>query len=210
MLGMSCFDVVNCIAWIFSTAPIPVYDENGERNNIYGATGSNGTCVAQGFFLQLGVTSIFFNISLSIHYFLVIVKGWKARRLQSARVWLLLPPIVAGFSLSFGGLPLYINVIYGCYIPPKPLASEQWPSLLFFGIPVLVSLVVTSSMMGLVYWKVRQQVRAWITLSHWLSTDMSMKVEGSSSSRAFFVTESSEHEVEVQPYWFHSKQVSTR
>ena len=173
MFGMSCFDVVNSIAWIFSTAPIPVYDENGNRNTIYGAMGSNGTCVAQGFFLQLGLTSIFFNISLSIHYFLVIVKGWKARRLQFARVWLLLLPIVAGFSLAFGGLPLYINVIYGCYIPPKPLASDQWPSLLFFGVPVLVSLFVTTSMMGLVYWKVRLQVRMWMTLSNCLSTDSS-------------------------------------
>jgi hypothetical protein len=166
MLGMSCFDVIYSIAWMFSTIPIPIYNEFGSENNIYGAVGNEATCTAQGFFLQLGLASIFFNVSLSLYYYLVIVQGWRAQRLKTVRIWLFIGPMLAGFALAFGGIPLYTNVIWACHIPPKPLISEQWPSLLFVVVPVVFALFFATCMIGLVYWKVRQQVRRTV-ISFW-------------------------------------------
>jgi hypothetical protein len=53
MVGIALFDLSNSIGWMFSTLPIPQYDEYGEATNIYGARGNDVTCAAQGFFIQL-------------------------------------------------------------------------------------------------------------------------------------------------------------
>lgn len=63
VLGMSLFDIIGAIAWMFSTAPI-------NSDFVYGAAGTEATCKTQGFAFQLGFTSIFYNVSLSTYYLL--------------------------------------------------------------------------------------------------------------------------------------------
>lgn len=63
VLGMSVFDIIGAIAWMFSTAPI-------NSDFVYGAVGTEATCKIQGFAFQLGFTSIFYNVSLSTYYLL--------------------------------------------------------------------------------------------------------------------------------------------
>jgi hypothetical protein len=70
MLGMSIFDVVSAISWGLSTAPIPVYNKYGDPTLMYGAIGDTASCKAQGFFIQLSFTSIFYNVTLSTYYLL--------------------------------------------------------------------------------------------------------------------------------------------
>jgi hypothetical protein len=70
MLGMSIFDVIGAIAWGLTTAPIPMYSKYGTPSSIYGSIGNNASCKAQGFFIQLNFTSIFYNITLSTYYLL--------------------------------------------------------------------------------------------------------------------------------------------
>jgi len=68
LFGMVCFDICTAVAWAFSTAPIPteVYDAVWVGFT-YGAAGNVVTCTAQGFFTQLGLTLVFYNVSLSLY-----------------------------------------------------------------------------------------------------------------------------------------------
>jgi len=43
--------------------------------NISGAIGMQQTCKAQAFFVQLGFTSVMYNVSLPFNYMLVIAMG---------------------------------------------------------------------------------------------------------------------------------------
>ena len=70
MLGMSIFDVVSAISWGLTTAPIPAYNKYGDPTLMYGAIGDTASCKAQGFFIQLSFTSIFYNVALSTYYLL--------------------------------------------------------------------------------------------------------------------------------------------
>ena len=67
---MSIFDVVSAIAWGLTTVPIPEYNKFGDPTKMYGAIGDTASCKAQGFFIQLSFTSIFYNVTLSTYYLL--------------------------------------------------------------------------------------------------------------------------------------------
>ena len=103
VLGMAAFDVVTAVAWGFATLPI----NDDEGYDIYGARGTDASCKAQGFFIQLGFASIFYNVSLATYYYLVVQWNWKESQLRKISTWLHVPPIVLGLALSFGSLPFY-------------------------------------------------------------------------------------------------------
>ena len=60
---MSLFDIVGATAWMLSTAPI-------DSEFVYGAVGTEATCKMQGVLVQLGFTSVYYNVSLSTYYLL--------------------------------------------------------------------------------------------------------------------------------------------
>jgi len=68
LFAMAAFDVVTGLAWALSTTPVPK-----DKFWIYGAVGNIATCKIQAFLVQLGFTSIFYNVSLALYYLLVIV-----------------------------------------------------------------------------------------------------------------------------------------
>jgi len=154
LFGIACFDMCTAVAWAFSTAPIPK-DGYYYTFSIYGAEGNDATCTAQGFFLQLGVTSVFYNVTLSAYYFMVIVKNSTERRLKRARWILHGVPLIFGFGFAFGLLPLYSGIYtpFGCY-------GEGIYMLVFGVAPIGVSIVAIAILLLIVYLKVRRQVRA--------------------------------------------------
>ena len=110
ILGLSFFDCFSSMAWTFSTAPIPKY-EDGELSGVYGALGNQATCTTQGFFVQLGtIGSLSYNVVLSFYYVLVIVKSFREWQLKPLRKWMHGVPIVLAFGLAFAGLPYYTQV----------------------------------------------------------------------------------------------------
>ena len=68
--------------------------------------------------MQLGITSIFFNISLCLYYTLVIVYGWRDHQLGKIKRQLFLAPVTVGVGLSLAGIPFYESVVYACHIAP--------------------------------------------------------------------------------------------
>ena len=159
VLAMSSYDIAGSIAWAFSAFPIPVHDEFGSPTGVYGAHGSAATCTAQGFFVQLGYTGIFYNLALSIYYLLVIRYGWREERLRKIAVRLHAPPLLFGWGLALGGIPVYENSYWGCWILPDPKSPAFIRSVMFFVVPLLVVLIVASVNMFLVYLAVRRQDR---------------------------------------------------
>ena len=162
LFAMAIFDFCTAAAWIFTTAPIPTVDEY--EDYVYGIMGNEATCKAQAFFIQLGVTSVFYNAALCSYYWLVIVRGWTERRLQKRRILLLLhgPPLLVGFALAFGGLPVYSWVQYAChlwYILPWDGKQVRVRVYLLFIAPVAASILYITIVLGLIYWKVSRQSR---------------------------------------------------
>lgn len=151
---MATFDLITAIAWAFSTAPIPV----DVGYNIEGASGTDGTCTGQAFFIQLGFTSVFCNVALTVYYYLVIVKSYRELQLEAIRAYLFIPPIAFGLVLALVGLPFYQGFEYACHIQPVP-HGEVWQVMLFAVAPIGASIIVITILMVLVYLGVRKLSR---------------------------------------------------
>ena len=98
------------LAYALTTLPTPTDDY------LYGAQGNENTCVAQGFFIQVGSIACFLNVSLAIYYHLTIVNNWtddKIKRTSLAYV-LFIVPIFIGLSFAFAGIPFYDNTVVWC------------------------------------------------------------------------------------------------
>ena len=153
LAAMAIFDLCTASAWSLATNPLPKL----EAGYIYGANGDDGGigCAAQGFFVQLGFTSVFYNVSLSAYYVLVIVYGWRESDLRRIRLWLHIPPLLIGSGLAFGGLPLYDWIEYGCMMP----IHKRWSSLVFGVIPLGLSIFCITASMIWIYVVVRQTAK---------------------------------------------------
>ena len=84
VLGISIFDVFNSLAHIAGSLPIPSY------SGIQGAMGNDATCKAAGFFIQLSLTSTYFNLCLSVFFWLTICRAWREpmfRRIRHQTLW---------------------------------------------------------------------------------------------------------------------------
>ena len=146
-LGLSIFDCLSSLSWILGTAPIPEY-EYGEPTGIYGAVGNEATCVAQGFFFQLGlIGSVAYNAVLSFYYVLVIVKSCREWQLRPLRRWLHGIPVVLALGLAFAGLSFYHYLLFICH---AQLAPNHTLVIVFVFSPVAVCLYAFN--MVWMYW----------------------------------------------------------
>ena len=80
VFGMALFDIVSGV--IFATLPMWKDQVIELAHEVHGARGTEFTCKLQGFFVQLGFTSVFYNLSLTVYYLLVIVYGWGDFRVK--------------------------------------------------------------------------------------------------------------------------------
>jgi hypothetical protein len=151
LIGMAILDVITAIAWVFSTAPI---DAN-EGHYVEGAIGTRAIGTAQAFFIQLGFTSVFYDVSLGLYYALVVAYGWKAFQLQKIRLYLHLFQLLLGLGLALCAIPSYHWFDYGCHILPS--SDELWTVLVSVVLPLGASIGAITLSMFLVYGKVRSQ-----------------------------------------------------
>ena len=107
---LSFTDLFGSLAYALTTLPTPTDDY------LYGSQGNDNTCVAQGFFIQVGTIACFLNVSLAVYYHLTIANNWtdaKIRRTYLAHV-LFIVPIIIGLAFAFAGIPYYDNVVVWC------------------------------------------------------------------------------------------------
>ena len=95
---------------IFTTLPTPKDDY------MYGSQGTDATCTAQGFFIQMGTVACLLGVSLALYYNLVIKQGWNENMMKRMHLvyYLLTPPILIGLSFAFAGIPHYENTLIWC------------------------------------------------------------------------------------------------
>jgi hypothetical protein len=157
MIGLTVSDIVSAVAWGFTTLPVPANDDFGAPSKIYGARGNGVTCAIQGFFIQLGFTSIFFNVALTTYYVLVIVYNWRETRLIKLQYWFYTIPVLLGSTLAFAGIPFYTNNIMACYVNAPPLAEKYTVIALLAVVPVCFVVLFCTTAMARVYLHVRHQ-----------------------------------------------------
>ncbi|CAB9523323.1 expressed unknown protein [Seminavis robusta] len=157
LVGMAVFDLVTAVSW--SLATIPIDTTFSGTDHILGAMGNEASCKAQGFFIQLGFTSVFYNVSLSLYYLLVIAHGWREFQLKKIHLFLHGVPCMLGLGLALGALGSYNFMGYACHLLPHPEGSLG-TVLLFVIIPLGLSIVVITSCMLVVYSKVRARAGA--------------------------------------------------
>jgi hypothetical protein len=179
MVAMAVFDFLGSIAWALSSLPIPEY-EYGEPSGIYGAKGNEATCTAQGFFVQLGYTSIFYNMSLSFYFLCVVRYRMQESQLKKRQIWFHIPALFIGFTLAFGGIPFYGNQFWGCYLSPPPLVEDLRYVVIFAALPICTAVAILTVNTILVYWAVRKQM---IAAGKWRITRAVLKPTETSLAR---------------------------
>ena len=134
-------------------------------SGLYQAKGNDATCKAQGVLIQLGLSSMFYNMFLSIYFWLVICRNWKEHQFRRLQVWIHLVVGCVGAALAFAAIPYIGAQLSVCSLLVPPGTATLWPATLFFTIPVSCVVLVLSFATGTICWKVyRQQkkVQKWM------------------------------------------------
>lgn len=98
------------------------------------------------------------NVALTVYYLLVIVYGYREKRLKKARVWLFAPPLILGFGLSFAVIP-FVDIGWSvCQFDVYPNDEYLWSLLLFGLVPILGALCMILALLLFIYCKVRSQM----------------------------------------------------
>jgi hypothetical protein len=137
-----------------------------QDTGLYQAVGTDVTCKMQGFFLQLGLASVSYNVLLSLYFLLVVNYNWKEQSFKRIRWWLQLVVIFIGLALAFAGIPFYDAQLAVCYVVQPPVAkvsssnqkeacyhsclllntrisSQNYiPITMFYTVPIAIALVV--------------------------------------------------------------------
>jgi hypothetical protein len=125
LLGMSICDILVSACFFLTSWPIP-----RGTYNVYGAVGTQGTCIAQGFFSQFSIAVVMYNAMLALFYLIKIRWQWRDNRIATK-----VEPFMHAYALLFGigtsaagvALDLYNNDIWECWISPMPLdCKESW------------------------------------------------------------------------------------
>ena len=212
MLGLSLFDSMSSLVNIASTWPTPAF----LADQVYLAAGTTATCVAQGFFNELGnITTVLYTASLTVRYLLFVCFGVREHELKRHEVFFHGIPISVGLIMGVVGLPLqlYNNSGWLCWYAPYPAGctadksctrGELAPTFrwIHYAIVWTAILFVTFSMIFIYITVRRQEVRSRQILGlqckseKWHSIGLAMKRRNSfgcsvSSSQLFDMDTSS-------------------
>ena len=166
VLGMSFFDIISSAMAILSTVMVPI------DVGLYQAKGNNATCKAQGALFVLGQTSIFYNMSLSIYFWLVICRNWKEHQFRKLRLWIHVVICSVGTALALSAIPYVGPALSGCDVLIPPGTATLWPATIFYIIPLcFVAVVLSVATAATCHGVYRQQKKA----QRWMA-DRSMEL----------------------------------
>jgi len=126
MASISIFDLILSLGLMLGPVPVPV-----ETGFPY-SRGSTVTCSFQGFLLQLGSASFFFNAMLMVYYVLVIRFNVRTDVMATKiEPFLQLTPLLFYFSTAVAGLFLEVYNLAGtnCWIAGSPTGCSEDPSV---------------------------------------------------------------------------------
>lgn len=161
LLGISLLDICNSFWFLVSTWPI-----QRESGAMY-AIGNDATCVTQGFFIQAGIATSFYSVSLATYYLLVLRFGWSESKVRRLEPFMHAIPFVWGLGTATIAIPLklYNNANLWCWIAPYPAGctgddcirgvnADYYRWAFFYG-PLWVNIIIVTAAMILVFVHVR-------------------------------------------------------
>jgi hypothetical protein len=126
LLLMSVNDLVYSFKAFISTWPQPRDTPDWLS---YGSVGNAATCTAAGFLGHgSALTSIVYNLSLTIFFLMVVRYGWKESQIKKrVEFWLHFVPFLVGWSTATAGLFLKLFNAFGwtCWINSYPLGCTD-------------------------------------------------------------------------------------
>ena len=154
VVGVSFFDIISSVANLFGPVPLPQY------SGTPGAIGNRDTCLALGFFTQLGQTASYFNLGLSLYFWLVIRFGWQESTFLRIRYPVYGAVTLIGLVLALAGLRYYEFSFHVCQVMPPPIAASWYPGIFFFILPLSIVLAGTTVSTIAVLLEVRRREKA--------------------------------------------------
>ena len=159
--GMSIMDTLGALTWLTTNFWLPMSYE------FYPATiGNDLSCNIHGFLIQVfDTSSVVYNGGLSIYYLLVIKYGWSDAKLRKLEKWFHLVPLAFGIITAIipAAFKLYNPANWNCWIATDykdPADSRQGLvqgfQLAFFYIPLAVTILLSSTIMFIIYLYVRE------------------------------------------------------
>ena len=115
ILGMSLCDMCASGGFMMSTWPMPT-----SITDAWDTRGTDGTCTAQGFFIQLGIGVPFYNLCLAMYYYLVIVRnsqlnGWAETCMHFVSVGYAVSAAISALVMDLFGYATFWCWIKGEY-----------------------------------------------------------------------------------------------
>lgn len=159
ILGMAAIDFVTSLMYFLSTWPM----QKGTEYAFY-SLGNRGTCMMQGFFLQLEIASPIYHLFLSIYYLLILKYRWPPRKIKSYEKHMHAIALLFGMGTAIALLPLdaYGPFFVWCWIDSRDdTALYRW--LFFYG-PLWIIIFFSSIIMTQIYhhvWTEERVSRRW-------------------------------------------------
>jgi len=148
MLGMSLFDLCMGTNQMLNTLVMPA-----DTPNVYGCFGTEASCIAFGFLGQLGIGSPFYNLMLSIYYYLVIVKNSS----PSATIEKCMHFVCISFAFGTAITALALGMLgyagFWCWITAEHGKARLW----FWYVPVLSIMLAMAMIMTVIYCSLAKQ-----------------------------------------------------
>eukprot|EP00977_Amphora_coffeiformis_P029067 scaffold38456_cov176-Amphora_coffeaeformis.AAC.3 len=150
MLGVSLSDMSASLWFALSTWPIPT----GTQNDAVWAIGNETSCQVQGFFTQASICSSFYNASLSIYFWLIIVKGWNEQMLKRIEWFFHAIPLSWAIVSALTGLimDVYRSANLWCWVSSD---EEVFRLVAFYG-PLWMNIFIVSLTCAAVYLHIRK------------------------------------------------------
>ena len=155
VLGISFFDCISSIAYLMVGVMAPY------EAGFYLSRGNETTCLIQAAMIQLGQSSMYYNMCLALYFLCVITFNWKEHQFRKLQIWLHVGVVAVGVTLTVLSMP-YVGAQFGvCGLLQPPATATFWPVVLFYTAPVSVVLLTLTLVTILICNKVyRQQRRA--------------------------------------------------
>ena len=150
-MGISFFDSLSSIAYIIGTAFSP------KDIGLHGSIGNEATCGFQAWLFQIDIASIYYSLLLCIYFLLVVKYNWTERKFTKVAKWVHLSIVTVGLSMAFAVIPSASPDRRWCYVSTPPFADSWWPGLIFFIIPVALS-ILAMAVLTVVFVRHVQQV----------------------------------------------------
>ena len=133
VFGISAFDIISSLAYALGG----LLDDKG--SGFYGNRGNQATCRFQGFMLQAGLTSVMYNVVLSVYFLLIVRYNWQESRFHRYRRYLHPTLIIIGVSAALAAIPFYTSKFGTCYVVHPPVNNSWVPLSVFYTVPIIMA-----------------------------------------------------------------------